>query len=432
MTKGTSLIKQFGKLRLYLHARFTDENHAIASEGESTIMGGTDGVATALFTLTSHRPLLLVYTTAHPPCLLYSHTSYRKAFIDRMATPRVLLSSAIAPEVNNWIPPSYARDHEKLVCVAKEIFAGDITGDDLEVHFHLAPLDIGAMTCTARLVPQFWNRGDYFTSDFTMTDELHLYAHIELRTESTILANTGRPTFYQSVMEPASFKAAMELLDMQPVFSQPHRSQGDSINQHQLGESVIPIGPLQPLDLSFWESPSTELEVAKRQPELENEPRKKSKRKTRAELESESESEPIGRRTRASKPAYTRPIPEPALYPTLPVDATPENLLKDKEAYRSDNTRDEFLTTGRDISSFCKSRKDMIAKARLQAGKYGVVARKPCDHCESRKKSCRVFHPALYHEPFITNIWWKKSVGSLQTRCACCTAENKVQCNFCY
>ncbi|KAL5452222.1 hypothetical protein PMIN07_008399 [Paraphaeosphaeria minitans] len=327
---------------------------------------------------------------------------------------------------------SQLKTAQKLVCVAKEIFAGDITGDDLEVHFHLAPLDIGAMTCTARLVPQFWNRGDYFTSDFTMTDELHLYAHIELRTESTILANTGRPTFYQSVMEPASFKAAMELLDMQPVFSQPHRSQGDSINQHQLGESVIPIGPLQPLDLSFWESPSTELEVAKRQPELENEPRKKSKRKTRAELKSESESEPIGRRTRASKPAYTRPIPEPALYPTLPVDATPENLLKDKEAYRSDNTRDEFLTTGRDISSFCKSRKDMIAKARLQAGKYGVVARKPCDHCESRKKSCRVFHPALYHEPFITNIWWKKSVGSLQTRCACCTAENKVQCNFCY
>ncbi|KAL5375596.1 hypothetical protein DPSP01_011066 [Paraphaeosphaeria sporulosa] len=75
-----------------------------------------------------------------------------------MATPRVLLSSAIMPEVNNWIPPSYAQDHEKLEHLAKDIFADEVPGDDSEVHFYLAALDIGTTTCTARLVLHLWNQ----------------------------------------------------------------------------------------------------------------------------------------------------------------------------------------------------------------------------------------------------------------------------------
>jgi hypothetical protein len=114
------------------------------------------------------------------------------------------------------------------------------------------------------------------------------------------------------------------------------------------------------------------------------------------------------------------------IYPALPADATPDNLIKDRETARVDNTRDEFLRSDRDIASLCQSRQEMIARARLIAGKYGVVAQKPCSYCVTKKRSCRILHPSLYAEPFTTVMkhWFRG-----KRRCACCTAGNKSQCN---
>jgi hypothetical protein len=94
------------------------------------------------------------------------------------------------------------------VCLAKELFGHESPGDDGEVHFHLAALDIGATTCTARLVPRFWDKGDYFTTDFTMTEELYLYAHFEPKAT----ASAGCSTFNNPLVNLGSLDAGFEFL----------------------------------------------------------------------------------------------------------------------------------------------------------------------------------------------------------------------------
>lgn len=83
----------------------------------------------------------------------------------------------------------------------------------------------------------------------------------------------------------------------------------------------------------------------------------------------EEESMPVSRLTRSSKLKQMLPSYNPANYPELPVDATPEKYLVDKEAARWDNTRDEFITTDRDMASLCKGRQDVIAKSRVKSGR---------------------------------------------------------------
>ncbi|KAF2451115.1 hypothetical protein P171DRAFT_480151 [Karstenula rhodostoma CBS 690.94] len=324
-----------------------------------------------------------------------------------MATPRILLSSANSPDVNNWIPPSYAQDHAKLVCAAKELFIQEFSGDDWDVHFHLAALDIGATTCTARLVPHFWNRGDYFTHEFTMTDELYLYAHFEPK----VGADSGCPTFVQPAMDPVSFEAGIEMMGMQ------QNGESESLGPYFEG------GPVQPLDLSFWNPVLTDMEVGKPQSELEKILKENSKSK--AGSESGPESEPVRRRTRSSKPRYTTPIRDPTRYPTLPTSATPENYTKDRQMAMIDNTKDEFLTSGRTLESLSSNRVLSIARARLIAGKYGVIARKPCDSCKTRNKICRIFHPIM-----LTEAWHAaKRYTRKDSRCACCSNDCKPSCN---
>ena len=41
----------------------------------------------------------------------------------------------------------------------------------------MAYLDIGAMGCNARIIPELWDRGDYFSSDFVTGGEVYVYAH---------------------------------------------------------------------------------------------------------------------------------------------------------------------------------------------------------------------------------------------------------------
>jgi hypothetical protein len=140
--------------------------------------------------------------------------------------------------------------------------------------------------------------------------------------------------------------------------------------------------------------------------------------------------EPVRKRARRPAPRNTTPNHESITYPALPADATPDNLIKDREIARVDNTRDEFLSSNRDIASLCKSRQETIARARLIAGKYGVAVRKPCSYCSTKKKSCRIFHPSLYAEPFaaVTKHWFGGQ--TTRGRCACCIVGNKSQCDF--
>lgn len=86
------------------------------------------------------------------------------------------------------------------MCLAKVVFGHEFAGDDWDVHFHLAALDIGATACTARLLPHLWNKGEYFTHDFTMTDELYIYAHFE----PNAAVNAECPTFVHLDMDPMS------------------------------------------------------------------------------------------------------------------------------------------------------------------------------------------------------------------------------------
>ena len=41
----------------------------------------------------------------------------------------------------------------------------------------MAYLDIDAAGCNARIIPNLWDKGDYFTADFTTGGELYVYAH---------------------------------------------------------------------------------------------------------------------------------------------------------------------------------------------------------------------------------------------------------------
>jgi hypothetical protein len=108
------------------------------------------------------------------------------------------------------------------VCLAKELFSHEFSADDGEVHFHLAALDIGATTCTARLVPRFWNNGDYFTPDFTMTEELYLYAHFELKET----ASAECLTFDQPLMNLGSLDADLNFLSTEQASLQIHTTPG--------------------------------------------------------------------------------------------------------------------------------------------------------------------------------------------------------------
>ncbi|KAL5375595.1 hypothetical protein DPSP01_011065 [Paraphaeosphaeria sporulosa] len=242
-----------------------------------------------------------------------------------------------------------------------------------------------------------------------MTEELHICA----RFEPNPAINAGCPTFVQTAMDPASFDTDIGLLDMQPI-----------------GESVIPGDPIQPLDLSFWDSAFTEPEVAKPQSKTERKAKKKSQVKVQEKLDSESdlESGPVGKRTRSSNPRSHTSNRDSTFYPTLPADATPENYYKDRDDCRADNTRDKFHTSqNRDIRSFSVARRNKIVRARLIAGRYGVEARKPCDSCRALKKSCRIFHPAMYTKASReVNRHWTKRVNE---SCACCSSGSKLHCN---
>ena len=127
-------------------------------------------------------------------------------------------------------------------------------------------------------------------------------------------------------------------------------------------------------------------------------------------------------------PTNTQSIPTVNIddYPKLPDDATPASFVKDRKAARVDNTRDEFHTTKRDIRSFTASRIGSIAKARMIAGKYGVDAKKPCDHCVKRGEDCRLLHPVL-----LTSAW--KGVpgfkNTASVKCAQCVNASAAKCN---
>lgn len=58
-----------------------------------------------------------------------------------------------------------------------DLYGDEIAKDSGEVHFHMAYLDIDATGCNARIIPSLWDRGDYFTPDFTTGGELYVYAH---------------------------------------------------------------------------------------------------------------------------------------------------------------------------------------------------------------------------------------------------------------
>lgn len=114
------------------------------------------------------------------------------------------------------------------------------------MHFHLAALDIGGDTCTARLMPEFWDRGEHFTEDSTMTGELHLYAHFEVKSardsEPTARADAGCPDFVSPTLDLETFDANAGLLDTQLLDSELLGSQSlgsQSLNTQPLGMQPV-------------------------------------------------------------------------------------------------------------------------------------------------------------------------------------------------
>lgn len=70
-----------------------------------------------------------------------------------------------------------------------DLYGDEIAKDSVEVHFHMAYLDIDTTGCNARIIPDLWDKGEYFTSDFTTGGELYVYAHFLSKKRSEELDN---------------------------------------------------------------------------------------------------------------------------------------------------------------------------------------------------------------------------------------------------
>ncbi|KAF1976679.1 hypothetical protein BU23DRAFT_32103 [Bimuria novae-zelandiae CBS 107.79] len=299
-----------------------------------------------------------------------------------MAVPRILLASFETPDVNNLVPSSYVDDYKKLVSLSHALFGGDIPEASWEVHFHLAHLDISAEACNARLIPYLWDKGAYFTCDFTTAGELYVYAHFGSKTTVTAEAED----LLQASMD-------FPFLDM---------GVGE-VNTQQLAL-------VYPNDSHFIGSLSQSLDPSFLDPEF-------------------VQFEGLGQKEVDGQIGSPWALNNLELYPELPADATPEGFLKDKEAAEFDNAKDEFHTTDRDMRSFSSSRRGYIVRARMIASKYGVVARKPCDYCRRLGKSCRILNPRVFTEAWsaVNGTWSKKKMN--RSKCACCTSHNHTKCN---
>ncbi|KAL1607923.1 hypothetical protein SLS60_002862 [Paraconiothyrium brasiliense] len=254
-----------------------------------------------------------------------------------------------------------------------------------------------------------------------MTEELYLYTHFEPKAR----VNAGRQTFIEPTMDPDFLEAGTECLSMQ------------EIREDGLPDLHSQSGPAEPLDLAYSGPVLDRLEDEKPQAKLQANPKKKSKSESKSKSKSKSRSKsksksnaepkPVGKRTSSLMPQYTAPNRDLTVYPALPADATPEKYVKDKEFAMTDNTRDVFLTSGRTMESLSANRAYTICKARLIAGKYGVTARKPCDFCKARNRTCRIMHPALHTEPW--HAVKPPGSGKTTNRCACCSHLYKAHCN---